>query len=156
MATTYCLRGEGFFYDVYDEPERTKEFMDLVVDSVMDFKRFIADLNERPHMSPSHKLYDDVGSMLSCDMWPEFVLPYYEKYFRGLTTGRRGAHIEDVRPEQLHFLEDMGLSEYDPGISHKVNPATIRENCRMSFGWRIGSFHYWVLGTLALVRIGGW
>ena len=75
MATAYCLRGEGFFYDVYDEPERTKEFRDLVVDSVLDFKRFIADLNERPHMSPSHKLYDDVGSMLSCDMWPEFVLP---------------------------------------------------------------------------------
>ena len=131
------------FTDVYDDPERTKEFLGLCVESILQYKYFLADLNGQPHISPSgNKLYDDVGSMFSVPMWPEFVLPYYEQYFEGLTTGTRGAHIEDLRPEQLHFLEDMGLSDFDPGISHKINPPIIRDRCRVSFGWRMGSFHY--------------
>ncbi len=143
MTTVYCLRGMDIFTDVYDDPERTKEFLGLCVESILQYKYFLADLNGQPHISPSgNKLYDDVGSMFSVPMWPEFVLPYYEQYFEGLTTGTRGAHIEDLRPEQLHFLEDMGLSDFDPGISHKINPPIIRDRCRVSFGWRMGSFHY--------------
>ncbi|MDP6778885.1 MAG: uroporphyrinogen decarboxylase family protein [Candidatus Latescibacteria bacterium] len=143
MTTAYGLRGMEFFTDPYDDPERTKEFLDLCVDSIHQYKYFLADLNGQPHISPrSNKLYDDVGSMFSVPMWPEFVLPFYERYFGGLTTGSRGAHIEDLRPEQLHFLEDMGLSDFDPGISHKINPPIIRDRCRVPFGWRMGSFHY--------------
>ena len=146
MTTAYGLRGNGIFYDVYDNPEGTKQFLNLIVDSVLKYKYFIADLNGQPHISPSgHKLYDDVGSMFSTEMWPEFVLPYYERFFHGLTTGRRGAHIEDLRPEQLPFLETMGLSDFDPGISHKINPKVLSAQCRVPFGWRMGSFHYWGL-----------
>lgn len=76
---------------------------------------------------------NDVGSMLSSAIWPEFVLPYYERFFQGLTTGKRAAHIEDLRPEHLHLLEHMGLSDFDPGISHKIK-RTARRNARRVAG----------------------
>ena len=154
MTTAYGLRGMDVFTDVYDDPDRTRVFLDLCVDSILQYKYFLADLNGQPHISPSgNKLYDDVGSMFSEPMWPEFVLPYYERYFQGLTTGSRGAHIEDLRPGQLHFLEDMGLSDFDPGISHKINPPIIRDRCRVPFGWRMGSFHY---NGLTVAEVADW
>ena len=143
MTTAYCLRDLGIFTDVYDDPNGTKEFLSLITESVLDYRRFLADLNGHPHVSPTgYKLYDDVGSMFSVSMWPEFVLPHYERVFEASTTGRRAAHIEDLRPEHLPLLEDVGLVDFDPGISHKINPKIIRQRCRVPFGWRMGSFHY--------------
>ncbi|MDP6749196.1 MAG: hypothetical protein QGH37_19655 [Candidatus Poribacteria bacterium] len=39
-----------------------------------------------------------------------------------MTTGPRSAHIEDLHAEHLPFLEEIGLIDFDPGISHKLNP----------------------------------
>ena len=70
------------------------------------------------------------------------MVPYWDAYYRGRTTGRRSAHVEDLRAAQLPYLEEVGLSYYDPSISHRLNPAIIRDSCRVPFGWRLGSFHY--------------
>lgn len=146
MTTAYCLRGDGIFYDVYDDPEQSKQFLDLCVDSILQFKYFIADLNGQPRLNPnSARLYDDCASMFSPGMWPEFVLPFCQRYFEGLTLGTRGTHIEDLRCEHLPFLEELGLIDFEPSISHKLNPKLIQEHCRVPFGWRMGSFHYWGL-----------
>jgi len=143
MTTAYGLRGQGIFYDVHDDPERVREFLHRCVDSILQFKYFIADLNEQPRINPGGaRLYDDVGSMFSPAMWPEFVLPFMERFFQGLTTGPRSAHVEDLRPEHLPFLEDLGLVDFEPSISPKLSPKIIRDGCRVPFGWRMGSFHY--------------
>jgi len=154
MTTAYCLRGEGIFYDVYDNPALFKQFLNLCVDSVLEYKSFLADLNGQPHISSTGtRLYDDVAAMFAPQMWPEFVLPFLERYFQGLTTGTRGAHIEDLRCEHLPYLEEIGLIDFDPGISHKLSPTIIRDNCRVSFGWRMGSFHY---HGLTLLEVEEW
>ena len=54
----------------------------------------------------------------------------------------RSAHIENLGPDQVPFLEEIGLSSYDPSISPRLNPKLIRDNCRVPFGWRLASFHY--------------
>jgi len=59
-----------------------------------------------------------------------------------MTTGKRSAHVEDLRPAQLKYLEIIGLCNYDPSISAKLNPKIIAAECRVPFGWRLESFHY--------------
>jgi len=85
---------------------------------------------------------DDVASMFGPWQWDEFVMPYWEQYFSGITTGRRSAHVEDLRKEHLPFLDKIGLWNYDPSVSAKINPRLIRDGCHVPFGWRLVSFHY--------------
>lgn len=154
MTTAYCLRDLHVFTDIYDDPARTRLFLERVTESELQYRYWLSDLNGQPRISPSgHKLYDDVGSMFSIAMWREYVIPIYEKHFQGLTTGKRSAHIEDLRPEHLFLLEVIGLEDFDPGISHKINPKDLSRECRVPFGWRMGSFHY---DGLAVKEVAEW
>ncbi|MFA6714922.1 MAG: uroporphyrinogen decarboxylase family protein [Victivallales bacterium] len=141
LTTAYTLRRDGFFYDFYDEPELTKEFLKLITESIIEFNHFLRKLAGIPEISPDgNGLADDCAAMLGPDLWPEFVLPYLEQYYRGLTTGRRSAHIEDLSPEHLPFLEKLQLASYDPSVSAKINPKIISEKNRVPFYWRLLGF----------------
>ena len=143
ITTAYTLRRDDFFYDPHDNPELTKEFLRLIIVSLLDYCRFWAKVNGRPEIEPeSAGMCDDIASMISPAMWPDFVIPYVNQFFEGRTTGMRNAHIEDLRPEHLHLLEDIGLVYFDPSISPKISPKDLNANCRVPFGWRLGSFHY--------------
>lgn len=143
ITTAWEMRGEGFFLDIYDEPEKTEHFLRLATDSIIDFHRFRSRVNGTPAVNPAGGgMVDDLASMIPPQLWPRFVLPYWEQYYRGITSGPRSAHVEDLRPPQLPYLEDIGLRRYDPSISHKLNPQLIFAHCRVPFGWRLGSFHY--------------
>lgn len=143
ITTAYELRGEGFFFDLMDEPMLTREFFGLLTESILDFHKFRSKVLDQPVINPeSGGMCDDISSMVPPNMFSEYVLPYWEQYYRGVTSGIRRAHVEDLRPDQLKYLEDIGLSSYDPSISPKINPEIIAERCRVPFGWRLGSFHY--------------
>ncbi len=143
MTTAYELRDIAAFTDIYDQPEKFKRFMSIVTESIIDFAQFRRDLEELPQVDPSGTgMCDDIASMFSPEVWEEFVLPFQHQYFDGLTEGNRSAHIEDLRPDHLHFLEDLRLVKFDPSISPKICPIDIRDRCRVPFGWRLGNFHY--------------
>ena len=80
--------------------------------------------------------------MIPPHLWDQLVLPFWDQYYTGKTTGTRSAHVEDLRPAQLPFLEEIGLAFYDPSISAKLNPKIVFDTCRVPFLWRLGSFHY--------------
>lgn len=143
ITTAYELRGDGIFYDVMDEPELIKEFLGLVTDSIVEFHRFRCKLDNSAEINPDGGgMCDDISSMVPPRLFPKIVLPCWDRFYQGMTTGKRTAHIEDLRPDQLKYLEDIGLSYYDPSISPKINPKIISKKCRVPFGWRLGSFHY--------------
>jgi len=142
LTTAYELRGDGFFMDIYDDPPLAHEFLRRVVDSVLDFDRAYAAVNGQPFPNPAGGgLCDDVASFIPPRLFPEFVLPYWEQLFRGVTAGTRSAHVEDLRPEQLPFLEEIGLSHFDPSISPRLTPPILAAGCRVPFTWRLESFH---------------
>jgi len=85
---------------------------------------------------------DDISSMIRPAMMPEFALPYWEQYYRGRTTGARHAHIEDLRPTHLRYLEAIGLDSYDPSVSPRLNPRIVCTECRVPFTWRLPGFLY--------------
>ena len=143
LTTAYELRGEAFFIDIFDEPELAREFLRLTTDSIIDVFRFRAELDGAEFPNPTGAgMVDDCASFVPARMFEDFVLAYWEQYYTGITTGTRSAHVEDLRREQLRYLQDVGLKYFDPSISHQLNPPMLRDEIRVPFGWRLGSFHY--------------
>ena len=143
VTTAYCLRRGDFFYDFADNPGLTKDFLGLITDSIIRFNYFLRREDGVPEINPEGcGLADDVASMLNPGLWPEFVMPFLEQYYNALTIGRRSAHVEDLRPSQLHFLEKLNLVAYDPSVSAKLNPKIISEMSRVPFSWHLFNFHY--------------
>ena len=146
LTTAYTLRGHGIFTDSMDDPPKFKQFLELLTKSILDFGYFYGDINGWPRFSEDGAgLCDDVASMFHPDTWPEYVLPYWDLYLGTKTNGPRFAHVEDLRVEHLKYLEEIGLTTYDPSISHKLNPVLISQYCRVPFQWRLGSIHYAVM-----------
>ena len=124
-----------------DFPEKAKEFLSLTTESIIKFVHFIKKINNEPPVSPiSAGLCDDLSSLISPSLWDEFVIPYWEKYYSGLTTGKRYIHVENLNPEHLPFLEKVNLSHYDPSVSPALSPKIIKEKIDIPFGWRLTSF----------------
>ncbi len=143
ITTAYELRGDGFFMEVMDTPELVREFLTAMVRSILDFHRFASAVRGVPAVNPTAGgMADDISSFIPPHLFPDVVLPAWEQYYSGITTGTRHAHVEDLRPQQLRFLEDIGLERYDPSISPRLNPQIIARECRVPFVWRLGSFHY--------------
>ena len=143
ITTAWLLRGHDFFMDLMTEPGETKEFLRLVTESVIAYKRTIQRINGLPEISPEAcGLADDIAAMVPPDHWPELVLPFFEQYFEGLMSGRRRAHIEDLAVPHLKYLDELGLSNFDPSVSPKLTAKLIRDNCHAPFQWRLNSTHY--------------
>lgn len=143
ITTAYELRGEGFFTDLFDDISLVKEFLRAVTHSIISFNRFhMAANNTRMPNPRGGGLCDDLASFIPPRMMREIVLPFWEQFYRGITTGARYAHVEDLRVEQLFCLEEIGLSRFDPSISPRLTPRMLAEHTRVPFDWRLGSFHY--------------
>jgi hypothetical protein len=143
ITTAWEVRGHAFFTDVYDEPERYSTFMRLLTDSIVDYATFVRALNRQPTRSERVSLYDDVSSLIHPRLWPELVLPYQERFFlaqeRGLA--RRHAHIENLVPAHLPYLDALGLDSFDPSVSPQLTPADLREGCHVPYLWRLNGMH---------------
>lgn len=143
VTTAWELRGEEFFMDIYDYPEKSKEFLRLVTQSILDYHDFLCKLDGIPSVNPNASgMADDIASMIPPLMWGEFVIPYWRQYFSGMTTGYISAHVEDLRPEHLNHLEEVGLRHYEPAVSGKLNPKIISAECRVPFSWKLVSWHF--------------
>lgn len=142
ITTAYELRGDGFFLDVYDQPELARQFLSAINRSVLDCERVVAAVNGRTVYGPSAGLCDDLASFIPPALFGDLVLTAWEEYYAARTDGARSAHVEDLRPEQLPFLETIGLSFFDPSISPKLNPQLVAAHCRVPFTWRLGCFHF--------------
>jgi len=143
ITTAYEVRGEGFFTDALDDPPLARRFLDRLTHSILDFHAFLCRVLGNPTINPHGAgMCDDIASFIPPWLWPELVLPAWEQYYSGMTTGTRTAHVEDLRAQQLPYLEEAKLSYYDPSISPRLHPGIIAAHCRVPFCWRLGCFHY--------------
>ncbi|MDH7571508.1 MAG: uroporphyrinogen decarboxylase family protein, partial [Armatimonadota bacterium] len=142
ITTAYELRGQEFFADLLEDTPLALRYLEAVVDSILAYHAALCALDGRPVVNPNGAgMCDDCASFIAPRMWPEVVLPAWERYYRGMTTGRRTAHVEDLREEHLPYLEEIGLSFFDPSISPRLSPPIVARACRVPFLWRLGSFH---------------
>jgi hypothetical protein len=143
ITTAYELRGQDIYSDMLQQPERTGEFLALVVESILEFHRFRCRLDGTdPVSAEGSGMCDDLASLISPRLYEQLVVPFWDRFFAGRTTGRRSAHVENLQAPHLPYLEQVGLAGYDPSVSPKLSPPLIRDHCRVPFTWRLVSFHY--------------
>jgi hypothetical protein len=140
ITTAWEMRGHGFFTDLYDDSSLCKRFLRLVTDSVVSYQAFLRTLNGKPAFTDQRLgLYDDVSSLIHPDLWPEMVFPYQERFFARQTSGKRHAHIENLVPAHLIYLDQLRLDSFDPSVSPRLTPRDLRDGCRVPFLWRLNS-----------------
>jgi len=142
LTSAILMRGQDFIYDVYDEPEKAKRFLSLLTDSIVGFHHFTNKVNGMLEVNPhSAGLADDFASLISPDMWSEFVVPYWNQYFEGLTTGTRSVHCENLAPAHLKYLKDVRLSHYQPSVSNLLTIENVKANTDIPFDWLLYSYN---------------
>lgn len=134
FTTAWALRREGFFLDLYDDPEGCRQYLDAIVDSIIDFRRFIERVN---HIPPDRDIgvTDDIAALLNPVQWEQFVVPVMERFFSGLEARYRWVHIENLTRPRLHFLDDLKVDFFNPSVSQHINAADVRDNCHCEFDW---------------------
>jgi hypothetical protein len=143
VTTAWEVRGHAFFADTYDEPERYSTFMQLLTRSIVDYAAFVRALNGQPARVDRVSLYDDVSSLIHPRRWPDLVLPYHEQFFQAqqAEAARRHAHIENLVPAHLPYLDALGLDSFDPSVSPGLTPTDLRDRCHVPFLWRLNAMH---------------
>ena len=141
ITTAWLLRGQGFFTDLFDEPELVDRYLHLVTDSVVKYK-LLGRSDDASSSTDPVGVADDGAAMIPPRLWPRFVVLHLDRYYRLQGRGPRRAHIENLVSEHLPFLDELRLSHYDPSVSPSLTPALIRDNCHVRFQWRLNSTHY--------------
>lgn len=142
LTTVYEMRNEKVFFDPYDNPEKFKELLKSLTQSIIRFRRFQAKIKGHNQLKPNYGIYDDIAAMFSPEMWSEFVIPFWKIYFEELTTNHRFVHCEDMSKDHLKHLEKMDVTYYEPAISGKLTPEIISNSIDIPFSWKLEDFHY--------------
>ena len=142
ITTAVLLRGQDFFCDLYDEPELTHTFLTLLNESIIDFRKFSNRTNGFPEVNPYYEgIPDDFASLIPPALWREFVIPYWNHYFASLTTGSvRHVHCENTVPQQLQYLKEAGITNYQPSVANALTIENIRENTDIPFDWLLYAY----------------
>jgi len=145
VTSVWALMGAGFFTAFYDEPEKMKQILGEMAGSISDYIDLYTRLDGvfPADPFPDHgRLCDDIAAMLSPDFWNNYVVPSWSLCFDHSLNSRK-LHCEGMVPEQLIYLNKMEISDFDSGISEKLNPEIIGNTIsEIPFCWRLGSFHY--------------
>ena len=142
ITSAVLLRGQDFYLDILDDPPRAKQFLDLLIDSIVQFDYFCRGLNGDPPISASAMICDDFAALIPPPLWPEFVLPYWDAYYCATSNGTRHLHCEGLSAMHLPYLTTLGLSSFDPDLSPKLTPGIVAASVDIPFGWSLQSFDY--------------
>ena len=140
LTSAVLMRGQDFLCDIYDEPEKSKEFLFLMTDSIIDYIKFLRRINGEPEMSNGMGMTDDFASLIPPDMWDEFVIPYLDQECKGLSNGSyRYMHIENLTPKHLRNLKKLGLNNFQPSVSDALTIENIKANLdpSIAFDWML-------------------
>ena len=143
VTSTVLMRGQDFFCDLYDEPEKAAEFIMLMADSVVDYRKYLRRMNGDPEEGEGG-LCDDFASLVSPDQWPVFVIPAMEKYYSSFRArGNRYLHLENLTPKHLPYLNNLKITHYQPSVSDMITVEDIKAslNPDMTFDLLLYPYH---------------
>lgn len=152
ITSAVLLRGDQFFLDVLDEPEVAHHLLGVVTQTYISFVRHVRRLNgQEEHGGVG--IADDMAGMLPPSLWPEFVLPYWERIYQELGPGRRSVHTELLRPGHLPFLRQLDIGSYDPGNDQYLEVTDIVPLVEhMDVSWNLYTVRDMLNGTPESVR----
>ena len=144
VTSAVLMRGQDFFFDIYDEPEKCGEFLRLLAESIVDYVKLCRRINGQPEIQEAGYIADDFASLIPPAMWDEFVVGPWNRIYEGLCSGKeRFVHVENLMPAHLKFLKNAGVTHYQPSVSDRITLENIKENLDpgITFDWLLYSFH---------------
>ncbi len=152
ITSAVLLRGDQFFLDVLDEPEVAHHLLGVVTQTYISFVRHVRRINGQEE-GGAVGIADDMAGMLPPSLWPEFLVPYWERIYQELGPGRRSVHTELLRPGHLHFLTEMKIDSYDPGNDQYLEVTDVAHLVDvMNVSWNLYTVRDMLNGTPESVR----
>jgi len=153
VTSAVLLRGSHFYEDVIAAPELAHHLLRVVTETYIYFVRYAREVNGQP-VQGSVGLCDDLAGSISPTMWPEFVVPYWQRIYEALGPGPRSVHTELLRREHLHYLVELGICSFDPGMDQHLSPEEAREELagKIDFWWNLFTVRDMLQGTPDSIR----
>lgn len=155
ITTAVLMRGQDFFVDLYEEPEKSREFLEKLNRSIIDFCRWQSVMNGQDPVSKTGAyLCDDFAALIPPKLWDEFVVPYWDAYYSARSTGSyRFLHCEGVSPEQLKFMSHAKITRYQPSVSEKLTLKDMKANLDIPYDWLL---YAWKVTQMSDKEISAW
>jgi len=146
VTAAVLLRGLDFFADCLLDPERAHRLLSICTDT---FVAFVAATREATGAPSTGEVLipDDHAGNLSPQLWPEFVLPYYERIYAELGASRRTMHTELVRPAHLPLLQRLGLDHLNFGEDQYLAVGDVAAALDVPFDWHVRTVAEMLQGT---------
>jgi hypothetical protein len=137
VTTAGLLMGSGFFTLPYEDPVRAHKLLAFVTTSALHYNRAVRDYFGESDKPGPVGLCDDFAGMFPPAKFAEFVVPYWEQWYRGQGAAERNLHSELLRREHLPFLKKLDITVFDPSADQYLTPELLREHCPVPFTARI-------------------
>ncbi len=136
ITTAGLLRGPDFFVDCLADPPRAHRLLQVCTEM---FIRWTLAAREVEGVAPEEVgLADDYAGMLAPELWPEFVLPYYQRIIEALGPKGCWLHTELVRRQHLPLLRQLRLTGVNFSEDQYLTIADVQEELPgVPFGWHI-------------------
>jgi uroporphyrinogen-III decarboxylase len=152
VTTAGLLRGQDFFLDCLADPQRAHRLLDVCTETYIRFYQ-ASDAANNNSDRQTIGIADDYAGLIKPDMWPEFVLPYYQRIIAAL--GPQGCHMhtELVRREHLPLLRSLKLCTLNFGEDQYLSAQdALTALPGIPFGWHILTVAEMQQGTPESIR----
>lgn len=133
ITTAVLMVGSDFLMWPYDNPEAAHRLLAFITRTAVDFILAIGNCER----VDTWFMTDDFSGLLPPEMFDEFVVPYWNEYYRLLGCTKRYMHAELLRPGHLKYLTDAGVVRFDPGVDQYLTPELLQEYSPVPFQLRI-------------------
>jgi hypothetical protein len=140
ITTAVMLMGPDFLVLPYDNPEIAHRFLSFCTESALNYADTISNYFGQPIVPGEKWIPDDFAGMFPPALFEEFVIPYWDRMYKGLKATERHLHSELLRKEHLHFLKELNIKTFDPSADQYVTPEILAEYCPCDFTLRIQSW----------------
>jgi uroporphyrinogen-III decarboxylase len=151
VTTAVLLRGTDFFVDCLLDPVRAHRLLSVCTDTYIAFVRAVRQVTGASQAG-SVGIADDHAGNLSPAMWPELVLPYYQRIYGQLNATRRSMHTELVRRRHLPLLRELHLDHLNFGENQYITVRDVVEALNVPFDWHIKTVPEMLQGTPEQIR----
>jgi uroporphyrinogen-III decarboxylase len=151
VTTAGLLRGERFFFDCLDNPQRAHHLLNLCTGMFIRWTQ--ADRSVCEYQPTVVGIADDYAGLLNPALWPEFVLPYYQRICGALGPAGCALHSELMRAQHLPLLHELPLISLNLGENQYLQPEDVAlELPNVPFGWHVLAVAEMLQGTPESIR----
>ena len=155
ITSAVLMCGQDFYIDMYEKPEECKKFLYLLTESIIKFDKFLRKINNVTESNAMAVGFpDDFAGFVAPDMYDDFVVPYWNQYYSGLTkTGKRDLHCEGMSRAHLPYLAKCGINYYQPSVSPLLKCEMLAKDLKIEYDWLLPTFE---LANMTEAQIKQW